>query len=156
MAYVKNKKTRVSIGATVPATKDLATAETAADTSFMCLIDTMNGLDLTRATLTEPSVYCAAATSFLQKDTDELDISNLTIEGFVDDDPANGYDAVNALADAMIKADTRGTIVITEPDGTSKMWLEIKLVRFGKIRGGAQDRQKFAMEMIAMTMPADA
>ena len=156
MSYVKNKKTLVHIGATVPGTKTLAAAVTAADTGFECLIETLNGIELSRGTIDDPTVYCAAADSFKRRDTDELEISNLVIEGMVDDDAANGYAAVMALAETMIKADTRGVMVITEPNGTDKLWFEVKLVMAGKMRGGAQDKQKFKIEAIAMTLPVDA
>lgn len=154
--YVKNKKTLVHVGSGVPATATLAAAVTAADTGFSCLIETMNGIELTRGTTDDPTVYCSAAESFKHRDTDELEISNFVIEGMVDVDAGSGYAAVIALADAMIKADTRGTMVITEPNGTDKLWFEIKLVSAAKMRGGAQDKQKFKIEAIPMTLPAAA
>ena len=156
MAYVKSKKTRIHIGATKPATADMAAAVIAADVGLMCLVVTMNGLDLTRGTITDPTVHCNSDSAFKRKDTDELEVSNFVIEGMVDSDAAEGYDAVKALADTMIKADTQGTMVITEPNETDKLWLEIKLVNVSKMRGGAQDKQKFKIEAIAMTLPADA
>lgn len=156
MSYVKNKKTLISIGSATPASATLAAAVTAADTSFECLIETMNGIELSRGTIDDPTVYCSAADTFKRRDTDELEISNFTIEGMVDDEAANGYAAVMTLAETMIKADTRGTMVITEPNGTDKLWFEIKLVNASKMRGAAQDKQKFKIEAIPMTMPADA
>lgn len=156
MSDVKNKKTVIHIGAASPATPDLAAAELVADTSFMCLIETMNGAELSRGTVSDNSVYCTAESSFKHKDTDELEISNFTIEGLVNDDDTKGYAAIEALADTMIKADTRGTLVITEPNGTDKLWFEIKLVMFGKMRGAAQDKQKFKLEAVVMSMPAAA
>lgn len=156
MSYVKNKKTLIYIGSSKPVSATLAAAITAADTGFACLIETMEGLELSRGTVDDPTVYCSSATAFKKRDTDELEISNFSITGMVDDESVSGYAAVMALAETMIKADTRGTMVITEPNGTDKLWLEIKLVKAGKMRGGAQDKQKFSIEAIAMTMPADS
>lgn len=154
MSYVKNKNTLVHIGSNVPGTKTLAAAVTAADTGFACLIETMSGAELTRGTIQDPKVYCQDAGTFQRKDTDELEISNFVIEGMVDDDSASGYAAVIALGETMIKADTRGVMVITEPNGTDKLWFEIKLVSAAKMRGGAQDKQKFKIEAVPMTLPA--
>jgi len=150
--YVKNKKTLVHIGSSTPATPDLAAAVTAADTGFGCLITSMNGADFSRGTITDPKVYCNDADTFLRKDTDELEISNFTMEGMVDADSSD-YAAVKALSDTMILADTRGTMVITEPNGTDKIWFEIKLVMVGKPRGGPQDKQMFKIEAVPMTLP---
>lgn len=156
MSYIKNKKTLVSIGSGAPATDDLAGAVTAADTSFGCLIETLNGFELTRGTIDDPTVYCASDSSFKRRDTDDLEISNLVIEGLIDDDETVGSDDVMALADTMIKADTAGVIVITEPNGTDKIWAKVKLVSAAKMRGAAQDKQKFRIEAIAMSLPAAA
>lgn len=156
MSYVKNKKTLVSIGSGDPATDDLAGAVTAADTSFECLITNLTGFELTRGTVDDPQVYCASASAFKRRDTDELEVSNLVIEGMVDDDAGSGYDAIIALADTMIKADTQGVVVITEPNGTDKLWAKMKLVAAAKVRGAPQDKQGFRIEMIPMTLPADA
>lgn len=154
--YVKNKKTLVHIGSSTPLAATLAAAVTAADTGFGCLISQMDGLELSRGTVDDPTVYCSSADAFKQRDTDELEVSALVLEGMVDKGSASGYAAVYALAQTMIKADTRGTLVVTEPNGTDKLWAEIKLTNVSKLRGGAQDKQRFKMEMIAMTMPADA
>ena len=154
--YQKNKKTLLHFGSSAPATATLAGAITAAVTGFGCLVDTMNGLDLTRGTIDDPKVYCNDPDSFQHKDTDELQISNYVVEGMVDADGASGYDEVKALAETMIKADTNGVMVITEPNGIDKLWLRIKFVKVAKLRGGAQDKQRFALEVVAMTMPKAA
>lgn len=156
MSYIKNKKTLVSIGSGEPATDDLAGAVAAADTSFGCLIENLSGWELTRGTVDDPTVYCASNTSFKRRDTDDLEISNLVIEGMVDDDETVGSDAVMALADTMIKADTQGVIVITEPNGTDKVWAKVKLVSAAVVRGAAQDKQRFRIEAVAMSLPSAA
>lgn len=156
MSYVKSKKTRISIGSGLPASETLAAAVTAADTSFECLIETMNGFDLSRGTSDDPTVHCNSDDSFTPSDTDDLKVSNFTIEGMVDDESANGYDAVYALGIAMIKADAKGTLVITEPNGTDKLWAKVKVASLSKMRGGAQDKQKFKIEFVALSLPSDA
>ncbi len=156
MSYVKNKKTVIDIGSSQPATATLAAAITAADTGFGCIVDTMDGLEISRGTTEDPAVYCTSDTTFIKQDTEEMQISPFTIEGFVNDEVAGDYLAVKALADTMIRADTQGTMVITEPDGTTQSWFEIKFTNVSSLRGGAQDKQRFRLEVIAMTLPADA
>jgi|GEM_PF-4126295 len=156
MAYVKNKKTLLHIGSGTPATEDLAGAEAVATTSFECLIESMDGLELMRGTIDDPQVYCDDNTAIKQRDTDQLEVSNLVITGLVDDEAANGYDALIALANTMLVADTPGVLVITEPNGTDKLWCKMKLVSAAKMRGAPQDKQKFKIEMIAKTLPVDA
>lgn len=156
MAHIKNKKTRLSIGSGEPATNDLAAAETVATTSFECLVETMDGLIETRSTEDDPEVYCDSDTTIKRKDTRELEVSDFMVEGLVDDDPASGYDAVAALCQTMIRADTTCTIVITEPNGTDKLWFTAKLVESSKKRGGAQDKQRFKIQATPRRLPLAA
>ena len=149
----KNKKTKIYLGSAVPASATLAAAVTAADVGMGCMITTLAGIGLSRGTTEDDAVLCEEG-SFKVKDTDEMEISNFTASGYVYDSAE--YLAVAALADAMIKADTRGTFLLVEPNGTDKLWMEMKILKWEIERGGAEDKKKFSIELLPMTIPADA
>lgn len=146
-----NKGTTVFIGATATAT-DLASAELAATTEFTCAtIANINGLGISRETITPPDNYCTDATSFNPDDTGSLKVAPFTLSTFT-----VSADAAQALARAAILADTACTIVIVEPNGTDKLWFKGKFTLFDVQRGGPTDYQQVSIEFIASTMPADA
>lgn len=149
---IKNERTRLFLGMAQPALPTLAEAEIAADTGFGCTITSMDGAVKSRGTESDDAVYCTDIESFSPDDTGELKVSNFTFEGYVKKDSAD-YDAVEALAESMIMADTQGTFLIVEPDGVSKLWMEVKVVKFGKKRGGPKDKQKFEGELLVRTLP---
>lgn len=149
---IKNEKTRIFLGSSRPAAATLAEAEIAADTGFGCIITNMDGAVKSRGTESDDAVYCTDDDSFSPDDTGELKVSNFTFEGFVKKDSAD-YDAVEALAESMIQSDTQGTFLIIEPDGVSMLWFEVKVVKWGKKRGGPKDKQKFEGELLVRTLP---
>lgn len=149
---IKNKKTRIFIGSSTPASPNLAAAITAASIGFGCTITSMNGLSKTRSATDEEAVYCDHE-SFKKKDTGELEISPFTATGLVD--TSVEYEAVEALANAMIIGDTQGTFVLVEPNGTDKLWMEMKVLKWDIERGGAEDKKKFSIELLPMTLPKD-
>ena len=146
----KVKGTLIHIGNTATATS-LVTAVTAATIEFECAeVTSINGLGLGRETQSEEESMCADATSYTPDDTGKLTVSNFTLEG-----KTKNADAAQAQAETMILADTEGVLVITEPNGTDKLWFLIKFVKFEYQRGGPNDIKKFSLECIARTLPKD-
>ena len=151
MSGEKSKKTKLFIGSAKPATPDLAAAITAASVGFGCTVLTMNGFGYSRGTQEDEAVHCdVEAPSF--DDTTDLKISPFTATLLVDPNNTD-YQAVSALALQMIKDDTQGSFVLVEPNGTDKLWAEIKVTKWEIERGGPNDKKKLSIELVAKSEP---
>ena len=99
----------------------------------------------TRAETTEDPRFCTGADSFISKDTDDIDISELSITGVADKGDAD-YDATMTVLRTMFDADNIGTFLMTHPDGVMQKWANIKLLEvFDDPDGAASDKVKFTV-----------
>ena len=149
---IKNEKTRLFIGDTTPANATLAEAISAATVGFGCIITSMDGLDETRGTTSDDAVYCTDVENFTPDDSDDLKVSNFVLSGYVAKDSAD-YDEAETLGRAMVRSGDQGTFVLIEPNTVDHIWMEMKVVKFAKKRGGPKDKQRFEIELIARTLP---
>ena len=151
MSGEKSKKTKLFLGAVLPATPDLAAAITAASVGFGCTVLTMNGFGYSRGTVTDDPVHCDVETPSFD-DTDDLKIDPFNATLLVDSANTD-YQATSALALQMIKDDTQGTFVLVEPNGTDKLWCEVKVTKWEIERGGPNDKKKLTIQLIARSEP---
>jgi len=152
MSGEKSKKTQLFIGSDVPATPDLAAAIIAASVGFGCTVLTMNGFGYSRGTVEDDPVHCVTESPSYD-DTTDLKISVFTATLLVDPNNTD-YQATSALALQMIKDDTQGTFVLVEPNGTDKLWCEIKVSKWEIERGGPNDKKKLSIELLARSDPS--
>jgi len=146
MAGIKGKKTVLKFGVTEAT--DLAGAETAATLEFPCLITNFTPPKETRAETTDESVYCTSSDAFKTKDTDEIEISAMTLTGLAEKGNA-GYDAAIAGLKTLFDNDNPGCFIIVHPNGTYKQWANMKVLEAtGDIAEGApEDKIKFNIQL---------
>ena len=145
MSEYKIKKTVLAFGSTE--STSLTTAETNATVGFGCQIENVVMPKETRSETTEPARLCPTSDSIVKKDTGDIELSELSVTG-VADKGDTGYDAAATLLDTMFDNDTKGTILMTHPDGTTKKWANAKVLEFSDDPdGGAEDKIKFTLRM---------
>lgn len=145
MAEYKIKKTVLAFGST--ASTDLASAKTNTTVGFGCLIETVTIPKETRGETTEAPRLCTSDVSFITKDTTDIEISELNINGIADKGDAD-YDAAAALIKTQFNTDSIGSFLMTHPDGTTEKWANEKVLEFtDDPDGGADDKIKFTLRM---------
>lgn len=147
----KAAKTRIGYHSDLPSTDNaagyggLTGAFTYPDS---CNVTNISMFELSYDTSTDEPTFCTTTKNFTPEDLDALKATTLTIEGYY-----NKSDAFQAGLDAKFLAKDQFSLVIEEPNGTDKVWLQVKLKTKGKVFGTATDKLKFKYEFIVRTLP---
>ena len=146
----KIAKTLIGFNSALPATDDVAgyTALTAFTYPDSCNVTSIQMFELSYDSSTDEPTFCDVANNLTAEDLDDLKASTLTIEGYYDKS-----DAFQSGLDVKFLAKDQFSLVIEDPNGTDKTWLQVKLKAQGKVFGTPSDKLKFKYEFIVRTLP---